>query len=81
MFSSVSESVGGSQRPALGGVCPVNRVNHPVKMLSVPSVPEDGAWSCRSGLTLNRPDRAVIPGFVGLSRQGRARCTRPDGLV
>jgi len=38
-------------------------MNRPVKMLSVPSVPEDGAWSCRSGLTLNRPDRAVIPGL------------------
>jgi hypothetical protein len=36
-------------------------------------VPDGGAWSCRTGLTLNRPDRGVIPGAVGLSRQGRVK--------
>ena len=33
------------------------------------------------GLTLNRPDRGVIPGMCRPVRQDRVKCTRPDGRV
>jgi hypothetical protein len=48
----------------------------PVKMAVVP---EMMGLSCRMGLTLNRPDRGVIPGAVGCPA-GPREVHGPDGL-
>jgi hypothetical protein len=42
-------------------------------------VPDDGL-SCRTGLTLNRPDRDVVPGSVGLPA-GHVNLDPTSGLV